>query len=136
MTSKEKKKFPTDHSNPFKMSRIEELPDDFDESLNLNELPPVNEVPPVAPQDQLHSGFDLFAASNETPFPINEERLKAAKTDPSAPDMPPAMASVKSHTSAELLDLMNKTPLFMTDIDKAGDESMLRITASIGRNQC
>ncbi|KAJ5549553.1 Tetratricopeptide-like helical [Penicillium frequentans] len=104
------------------MSRIEELPDDFDESLNLNELP-VNEVPPVAPQDQLHSGFDLFAASNETPFPINEERLKAAKTDPSAPDMPPAMASVKSHTSAELLDLMNKTPLFMTDIDKAGDEN-------------
>jgi hypothetical protein len=133
---KEKKSFLqlVDRAKPFKMSRIEELPDDFDESLNLNEVP--SEVPPVAPQDQLHSGFDLFAASNETPFPINEERLKAAKTDPSAPDMPPAMASVKSHSAEELLDMMNKTPLFMTDIDKAGDESMLTSTASIGRFLC
>ncbi|KAJ5930229.1 Tetratricopeptide-like helical [Penicillium verhagenii] len=99
------------------MSRIEELPDDFDESLNLNEVPTA--APPSVPQP----GFNAFAPSNEVPFPINEERLKAAKTDPSAPDMPPAMASIKSHTSDELMDMMNKTPLFMTDIENAGDEN-------------
>lgn len=99
------------------MSRIEELPDDFDESLNLNEVPP--QGPPDLPQP----GMDAFAASNDdVPFPINEERLKELEKDPSAPKMPPAMASVKSQTKEELLDMMNKTPLFMTDIENAGDE--------------
>ncbi|KAJ5593860.1 Tetratricopeptide-like helical [Penicillium hispanicum] len=98
------------------MSRIEELPDDFDESINLNE------VPPQVVQDLPQPGFDAFAASNEAPFPINEERLKEVENDPSAPKLPPAMASVKSHSKEELLDMMNKTPLFMTDIENAGDE--------------
>jgi hypothetical protein len=103
------------------MSRIEELPDDFDESLNLNE------APPQVAQDLPQPGFDAFAATNEAPFPINEERLKELMTDPNAPGMPPAMASVKSHSKEELLDMMNKTPLFMTDIENAGDESMLNL---------
>lgn len=104
------------------MSRVEELPDDFDESLNLNEIPPqVPQVPPDLPQP----GFDAFAASNEAPFPINEERLKEVQNDPSAPRMPPTMASVRSHSKEELASMMNKTPLFMTDIENAGDESML-----------
>lgn len=98
------------------MSRVEELPDDFDESLNLNKAPPeVTQGVPVP-------GFDAFAA-NETPFPINEEALKARNTDPNAPELPPAIAAIQSHSSEELMAMMNKTPLFMTDIDKAGDES-------------
>jgi hypothetical protein len=100
------------------MSRIEELPDDFDESLNLNE------APPQVAQDLSQPGFDAFAASNEIPFPINEERLKEVENDPSVPKMPPAMASVKSHSKEELLSMMNKTPLFMTDMENAGDERM------------
>lgn len=108
------------------MSRIEELPDDFDEALNLNEAPP--QVPGDLPQP----GFDAFAASNEVPFPINEERLKdIEQNDPSAPKMPPAMASVKSHSKEELLRMMNKTPLFMTDIENAGDERMCFFFATI-----
>ncbi|GLI81837.1 HSP70/90 co-chaperone [Penicillium ochrochloron] len=99
------------------MSRIEELPDDFDESLNLNE------APPQVAQDLPQPGFDAFAANNEAPFPINEERLKEIMSDPNHPDFPPAMASVKSHSKEELLDMMNKTPLFMTDIENAGDEN-------------
>ena len=99
------------------MSRVEELPDDFDESLNLNE------APPEVAQDVSQPGFDAFAASNEAPFPINEERLMEMMQDPNHPDMPPAMASVKSHSKEELLTMMNKTPLFMTDIENAGDES-------------
>lgn len=100
------------------MSRIEELPDDFDESLNLNDVPP--EVNQGLPQP----GFDSFAPGNDLPFPINEEGLKARQTDPNAPDLPPAIAAVQSHSKEELFKMMNQTPLFMTDIENAGDESM------------
>lgn len=99
------------------MSRVEELPDDFDESLNLNNAPP--EVAQGLPQP----GFDAFAPTNEIPFPINEEALKARQTDPNAPELPPAIAAIQSHTPEELMAMMNKTPLFMTDIENAGDES-------------
>lgn len=100
------------------MSRVEELPDDFDESLNINE------APPQVAQDLPQPGFDAFAPSNEAPFPINEEKLKELENDPYAPKLPPTIASVKSHSKEELLSMMNKTPLFMTDIENAGDESM------------
>lgn len=98
------------------MSRIEELPDDFDESINLNDEPPaVSGGPP-------DNVADNTPAAEKPPFPINEDKLKELETDPSAPKMPPSMASVKTHTTEELWDMMNKTPLFMTDIDQAGDE--------------
>jgi hypothetical protein len=93
------------------MARIEELPDDFDESLNLNK-PPGPSIPPDNPPASLAA-----AASNETPFGIKKDRLE--QDDPNAPAMPPGMASVKSHTMEELLAEMNKTPLFMTDISQA-----------------
>ncbi|KAJ5174247.1 uncharacterized protein N7482_000124 [Penicillium canariense] len=98
------------------MSRIEELPDDFDEALNLHE------PPSQVAQDLPQPGFDAFAASNDAPFPINEERLKEVQNDPNAPKMPPVMASVKSNTKEDLMKMMNQTPLFMTDIENAGDE--------------
>ncbi|KAK2734547.1 hypothetical protein FQN57_001652 [Myotisia sp. PD_48] len=98
------------------MSRIKELPDDFDESLDLNK------DMPAAPPANLEASF---APSSETPFGIKEDGLKKKPTG--APDMPPAMASVKSHTADEILALMNQTPLFMTDADKAledGEENI------------
>lgn len=88
------------------MARIEELPDDFDESIDLNKRPP----PP--PQDEIS-----MAASGETPFGIKEDVLDKGPT--TTPAMPPGMASVKSHTADEILDMMNQTPLFMTDAEKA-----------------
>lgn len=98
------------------MGQIEELPDDFDESLNLNkqakspsDSSPANAAPP---------------ADKETAFPINEERVKELeKENPGAPKMPPGMEAVRSHTTDELAEMLNKTPLFMTDIEKAGDEN-------------
>lgn len=106
------------------MGRVEELPDDFDESMNLNDQPPtVSEGPPENLAD------NPPAAVDEPPFPINEEKLKELeKNDPAAPKMPPSMASVKTHSTEELWDMMNKTPLFMTDIDKAGDERAFSCT--------
>lgn len=104
------------------MSRIEELPDDFDESIDLNKQAPA----PEPPSNNAGGGLPgMPPAGDQVPFPINEERMKEMEEkDPAAPKMPPNMASVKSHTADELWDMMNKTPLFMTDINKAGDESM------------
>lgn len=97
------------------MGQVEELPDDFDESLNLNEAPPETTAEPPK---------NAVPAEEELAFPINEERLKEMEAqDPTAPKMPPNMASVRTHTTDELADMLNKTPLFMTDINKAGDES-------------
>lgn len=100
------------------MGQIEELPDDFDESLDLNK-PPIEPIAPTLPPSGLAA---ITGVSNEVPFPINEDRLKDVHNDPSAPRMPPAMESVKSHTADEILEMMNKTPLFMTDLENAGDE--------------
>ncbi|KAK2757569.1 hypothetical protein FQN54_004538 [Arachnomyces sp. PD_36] len=98
------------------MSRIEELPDDFDESLDLNKPP--SGAPSIPPE----------AFLNSIPFPIKDNGVEK---DPTMPDMPPSMASVKSHTGDEIIDLMNKTPLFMTDMEKAteGDEENIQLEA-------
>ncbi|KAK2787608.1 hypothetical protein FQN53_005058 [Emmonsiellopsis sp. PD_33] len=98
------------------MVRIEELPDDFNESLDLNKSP--DPGPTIGSQ----------AFLNETPFGIKKN---AGPKDPTVPDMPPGMASVKSHTADEILAMMNKTPLFMTDLSKAtdGDEENIALEA-------
>ncbi|OJJ49071.1 hypothetical protein ASPZODRAFT_1392365 [Penicilliopsis zonata CBS 506.65] len=122
------------------MGQIEELPDDFDEALDLNKKAPANpataeadepfqsvisHLPPSGLKDIVglqQPQDEYLPPSDEVPFPINFEKLKELQNDPTAPHMPPAMASVKSHTAAELMDMMNKTPLFMTDLENAGDE--------------
>ncbi|KAL1981995.1 hypothetical protein VTN96DRAFT_1961 [Rasamsonia emersonii] len=105
------------------MGKIEELPDDFDESLNLNkpEQQPPSSAKNETAKDAASAAADVASmTADNVPFPIHEEKVKQA--DPMAPDLPPAMASVRSYTADELADMMNKTPLFMTDLDKAGDE--------------
>lgn len=106
------------------MSRVEELPDDFDESIDLNKKPI---------ERDLASNNGMPPAGDQIPFPINEERMRElAQLDPTAPEMPPNMASVKSHTAEELLQKMKETPLFMTDINSAGDESEFSTSLVIG----
>ncbi|XRM40893.1 HSP70/90 co-chaperone [Aspergillus tubingensis] len=100
------------------MGQIEELPDDYDESLEVNKQP---QQPPAT------ESKDEFTPPppEELPIPIKEERLKDlnAGADPMAPQMPPAMEAVSTHTTDELADILNRTPLFMTDINKAYDEN-------------
>jgi hypothetical protein len=78
------------------MGQIEELPDDYDE-----------------PNPSLVS-------NNNTPFPIKPDVIH--NDDALAPELPPAMASIRSYTPDQLADMLNKTPLFMTDLENAGDE--------------
>lgn len=102
------------------MGIIEELPDDFDESLNLNGSQPTELTGGnnASLEDQTASFL-----SNNAPFPIKEDKIKGS--DPMAPDLPPAMASIRSYTPEQLAGIMNKTPLFMTDLENAGDEGEL-----------
>ncbi|GLA33029.1 hypothetical protein CBS147346_26 [Aspergillus niger] len=98
------------------MGQIEELPDDYDESLEVNKQP---QFPATDSKDEFTP-----PPPEELPIPIKEERLKDlnAGADPMAPQMPPAMEAVSTHTTDELAEILNRTPLFMTDINKAYDE--------------
>lgn len=98
------------------MSRLKELPDDFDESLDLKVDPQVPlHAPPFAP--------NVFptASSDSIPFPIDASRLEQNGTTPA---LPPHMASVRSHTADEIVQMMNRTPLFMTSLESTEGEGM------------
>ena len=85
------------------MARVEELPDDFDKSLNLN---PVETAP---------------AHSVPIPFAIGD---KLQAQDGTTPALPPHMASIRSHTADEIVQMMNRTPLFMTSLGNPQEEGM------------
>lgn len=53
-----------------------------------------------------------------TPFPI---KAGALTQDDILPSLPPHMASVRSHTADEIVQMMNQTPLFMTSLENAGE---------------
>ena len=90
------------------MSRVEELPSDSNESLNINTAPlPIHEPASAA-------NASLTASTDSAPFPIDASRLEQNGTTPA---LPPHMASVRSHTADEIVQMMNRTPLFMTSLE-------------------
>ena len=97
------------------MSRLEELPNDDDESLNLHLSPAPINAPLSAPN------VPRTAPSDSTPFPIDANRLQGHGTTPA---LPPHMASVRSHTADEIVQMMNRTPLFMTSLEGTDVEGM------------
>ncbi|KAL9583677.1 MAG: hypothetical protein Q9212_002564, partial [Teloschistes hypoglaucus] len=78
------------------MARIEELGDD----ATVSDTAP---SPPTA----------------ETPFPLRPKPTEQDVT--TTPSLPPAMDSVRSHTADEIVQMMKKTPLFMTDLADSAD---------------
>ena len=74
----------------------------------------VEESMPVAP---------TTTTSTSVPFPIGSRRQEQ---DDMAPLMPPPMASIKSHSADEIVQMMNKTPLFMTSLESEANEGMLQ----------
>lgn len=93
------------------MPRIEELSDGLNESLSLNKNPAAHA--PETPEAML---------SQNVPFPFKPRAQESEDPGhPSAP-LPPGMASVKQHSTDELLNILNKTPLFMTSLDETNEE--------------
>ena len=78
------------------MSRVEEPPIDFDESLRLKD--------------------ENVNASPSTAFPVRPDKIT---TDGQFPTLPPQMQGVRSHTADEIVQMMGRTPLFMTSLDDA-----------------
>ncbi|KAI9793972.1 MAG: hypothetical protein M1833_000490 [Piccolia ochrophora] len=95
------------------MGQIEELPDDFDTSVNLNGAPPSPpSAPPAAPP----------SSTKPPPEPPSDDAPPST-----APALPPSLAEIHDRSSAELLEMMNRTPLFMTELDEtdgAGGENV------------
>lgn len=73
--------------------------------------------------EKLTSVTPATTTSASVPFPIGSRQREQ---DGMAPLMPPPMASVKSHTADEIVQMMNKTPLFMTSLESEGNEGMLQ----------
>ena len=94
------------------MSSLEELSENYRESLNLNAAPKIAST-------TSDSNPASTSASQSVPFPL--KRTTQAQND-TTPSLPPQMESVRSHTVDEILQMMNKTPLFMTSLENTDDE--------------
>ena len=93
------------------MLRVEELPHDYDHSQPSSAaLSTTKEPHPSTPQ-----GLSPTAISQSTPFPL-PNTAPASNGTTTTPSLPPQMASVRAHSVDEIVDLMNRTPLFMTDL--------------------
>ncbi|KAI9830813.1 MAG: hypothetical protein M1819_005338 [Sarea resinae] len=99
------------------MGQIEELSDDFDTSIDLNRTAPPSASPQNGAPDT--PAIPASAFSQSVPFPIRKDGGKSQDAkDKLTPDLPPQMESVTSHTADEVLEMMNRTPLFMTTLDE------------------
>ncbi|TKX20088.1 Hsp70/Hsp90 co-chaperone CNS1 [Elsinoe australis] len=90
-------------------SRIEELPDDFEENATLSDIPPKlsksSQDAAIPSLENMLSQPEAFANRSHS----NSGEAGAA--------MPPAMKEMKQQTVDEVLDEMNRIPLFMTNLD-------------------
>lgn len=96
------------------MSRIEELPDDFNEKIDLNKVS-AGPAPPSPAPDFLDQ---ILAAS---PFPT-PKASQMPSGNGAGPALPPAMEGLRGHTVDEVYKMINRTPLFMTTLDETDGE--------------
>ncbi|KZF25176.1 hypothetical protein L228DRAFT_236297 [Xylona heveae TC161] len=139
------------HAAQLVMSRIEELPDDFDSSVDLNKVFPdsknngpsssdaaanstsAKQAPTQGPSRPSPEapGIPTSVLEQAVPFPLPADyQNKARSNDPTAktaPSLPPQLESVAARSPEELLEFMNRTPLFMSQLDEtdgAGGENL------------
>lgn len=91
------------------MSRAEDLPQDLHNSLEFVDAHRTVPATSATPTSK----------SITIPFPIKEGTLTTQ--DATTPSLPPHMASVRSHTADEIVQMMNRTPLFMTSLENTGE---------------
>jgi hypothetical protein len=95
---------------PRRMSRIEELPDDFEAKVSMESVPEAaaGSAAPVDLIDQM--------ISQAVPFPPKPGYNP--KGHGIGPAMPPAMENIRQYTADEVVTMLNRTPLFMTTLDE------------------
>ncbi|RDL33766.1 TPR-like protein [Venustampulla echinocandica] len=104
--------------------KIEELSGDFADSVNISEghTASKNDAPIPGP-DLLTQAMNAFA-SNATP---------TTNDDGSAgPQLPPGFAAMRNKSGTEILEELNKSPLFMTSLEENDDVEALKALAYEG----
>jgi tetratricopeptide (TPR) repeat protein len=109
----------TNKTTPVKM-KIEELPDSFSESVKISDAPQNHN--PIPGPDLLTQAIN-YASSKSKP---------ASNQDGARPELPPAMAEARTKTTQEILDDLNSSPLFMTDLEENDDLEALKALAYEG----
>jgi hypothetical protein len=94
------------------MSRIEELPDDFEEKLDINGA----ETAASDPSKSVDVDVIEQMLSQATPFPPKPGYVSVSHGI--GPAMPPAMENIRQYTADEVVTMLNRTPLFMTTLDE------------------
>lgn len=108
-------------------SRVEELPDDFDDKIDLNKDAGPSPPPPAAADEstsQAGPSFDWMMQQANAAFPPKKDpNASSAQRDTSTAgaDMPPAMAAAKQYNADEMWAMLNKSPLFMTELDETDE---------------
>ncbi|KAI4759738.1 TPR repeat protein-like protein [Aureobasidium sp. EXF-12344] len=103
-------------------SRVQELPDDFDDKIDLNKAHPESHGPTPPPVAGGDLSFDKMMEAAAKHFPAKKDA--PAEGDPSLPGaaVPPAMATARQYTADEMWQMLNKSPLFMTELDETGED--------------
>jgi tetratricopeptide (TPR) repeat protein len=101
------------------MVQLEKLPDDFPESLNISE--PHN-APPIPGPDLLTQAMNAYSSVSTT-------TLEDGTT---GPQVPPGMAAMRNKSTTEILSELNKSPLFMTELEENDDLEALKALAYEG----
>jgi len=111
------------------MSRIEELPDDFEENLNLKDHSKADSNGPSLPlPSQAANGTAAQTSASAMAFPAKPDDIPL---DPFAAlaAMPPSMSNTNKYTTDELLSELNRSPLFMTSLDDTENPALEALKA-------
>ncbi|EPE33663.1 TPR-like protein [Glarea lozoyensis ATCC 20868] len=100
--------------------KLEKLPDDFEGSLNISS--PQDETPIPGP-DLLTQAMNAY--SSLTPPTTLEDGT-------TGPQVPPGMAAMRNKSTTEILAELNKSPLFMTELEANDDLEALKALAYEG----
>ncbi|KAG9234933.1 putative Hsp70/Hsp90 co-chaperone CNS1 [Amylocarpus encephaloides] len=101
--------------------KIEELSDDFQESVQISEDVAQPQLPKPGPDLLTQAMMNAFS-SNQPPHPDSS----------AGPQVPPGMAAMRNKSGAEILAELNKSPLFMTDLEENDDLEALKALAYEG----
>ncbi|KAL5316954.1 hypothetical protein ACEPPN_016006 [Leptodophora sp. 'Broadleaf-Isolate-01'] len=101
--------------------KIEELPESFQDSINISSPLQTQNATPSSETDLLTAALDAHASSTPT-----------TNDGTTTPALPPALADIRHKTGAEILADLNTVPLFMTDLEENDGIEALKALAYEG----